>query len=291
MDWKNKIISIVISLIVTAIVINNTHGRISRNRYWKIEICMLAGFICYWAFATIMLFVFHFPLFWGIGTIGSFVFIYKYLQLQILRFHDLNYSGWYCLLGYIPIVGLYFLYLRFAKKRTALLNEFDEGIDYFNFLRKSSLYLNISLVTTNGMDFFVNGIKFEYRKYNNHVLYEVSRMSLEENKILNEYCMKNLKQTENAPSYAEKYKISFLDEGNFLEKIQKDLNAIVDTDGFLLINGAKIFIRKNYGLYDIVYRKEFSPKVKLLSTIEDDDEYCCQSVTKQDLVQLIKIFA
>ena len=291
MDWKNRIISIVISLLVTAIVIHNTHGRISRNRYWKIEISMLAGFICYWAFAAIMLFVFHFPLFWGIGIIGSFVFIYKYLQLQILRFHDLNYSGWYCLSGYIPIVGLYFLYLRLAKKRVSLLNEFDESIDYYNFLRKNSLYPEISFISKDGMDFFLNGIKFEYRKYNNHVQYEVSRMSLEENKIVNEYCIKNLKQTENAPSYAEKYKISFLDEGNFLEKIQKDLHAIVDNGGFLSINDAEIFIRKNYGLYDIVYRKEFSHKVKLFSSIEDDDEYCCQSVTKQDLVQLIKIFA
>lgn len=291
MDWKNQIISIVVSLIVTAIVIHNTHGRISRNRYWKIEIIMLAGFICYWAFAVAMLFVFRIPLFYGIGIIGSLIFIYKYWQLQILRFHDLNYSGWYCLSSYIPIVGLYFLYVRFAKKRISLLNEFDESIDYLSFLKKNNLYPEISFISIDGMDFFVNGVKFKYRKYNNHVQYEVSKMSLEENKILEEYCKKNLKQTENAPSYAEKYKISFLDEGNFLENIKKDLHAIVDTDRFLLINGAEIFIRKNYGLYDIVYKKEFSPKVKLFSAVEDDDEYCCQSVTRQDLVQLIKMFA
>ena len=288
MDWKNRIISIVVSLIVTAIVIHNTHGRISRNRYWKIEIIMLAGFICYWAFAVAMLFVFRLPLFYGIGIIGNLIFIYKYWQLQILRFHDLNYSGWYCLSSYIPIVGLYFLYVRFAKKRISLLNEFDESIDYLSFLRKNNLYPEISFISIDGMDFFVNGVKFEYRKYNNHVQYEVSKMSLEENKILEEYCKKNLKQTENAPSYAEKYKISFLDEGNFLENIKKDLHAIVDTDRFLLINGAEIFVRKNYGLYDIVYKKEFSLKVKLFSAVEDDGDYCCQSVTRQNLVQLMK---
>ena len=120
------------------------------------------------------------------------------------------------------------------------------------------------------MDYFINGVKFEYRKYNNHVQYEVSKMSLEENKILSEYCMKNLEQTENAPSYAEKYKISFLAGDNFLEKIQKDLHAIVKTEEFLLINSAEIFIRKNYGLYEIVYKKEFSP-----------DMLCHLSMTKQ----------
>ena len=169
-----------------------------------------------------------------------------------------------------------------------MINEFDESIDYLSFLRKNNLYPEISFISIDGMDFFVNGVKFEYRKYNNHVQYEVSKMSLEENKILEEYCKKNLKQTENAPSYAEKYKISFLDEGNFLENIKKDLHAIVDTDRFLLINGAEIFVRKNYGLYDIVYKKEFSLKVKLFSAVEDDGDYCCQSVTRQNLVQLMK---
>ena len=288
---KMDIISIIISLIVTAIVIHNTHGRISRNRYWKIEIAMLAGFIFYWAFAVIMLFVFHFSLFWGLGFIGSVIFIYKYWQLQILRFHDLNYSGWYCLFGHVPIVGLYFLYIRFSKKRTALINEFDESIDYLSFLRKNSLYPEISFLSTDGVDFFVNGIKFEYRKYNNHVQYEVSKISLEENKLLEEYCKKNFKQTENAPSYAEKYKISFLDEGSLLENIKRDLHAMVYKDGFVLINGAEVFIRKNYDLYDIVYKREFSPQIKLYSAIEDDGEYCCQTLTKQELVNLIKVFA
>ena len=183
MDWKNRILSIVVSLVTTAIVIHTTHGRISRNRYWKIELSMIAAFVCYWAFAFSMLFVFHIRFFWILGFFGSFIFMYKYWQLQILRLHDLNRSGCYCLLSYVPIAGLYLLYIRFAKKRTALLNEFDEGIDYFSFLRKNRLYPEISMVTMDGMDFFVNGVQFTYRKHNNQVQYEVSAMSLEENRI------------------------------------------------------------------------------------------------------------
>ena len=77
---------------------------------------MLAGFICYWAFAVAMLFVFRLPLFYGIGIIGNLIFIYKYWQLQILRFHDLNYSGWFALLLFIPYVDLLVgLYVIFAS--------------------------------------------------------------------------------------------------------------------------------------------------------------------------------
>lgn len=287
MDWKNKIISLVASLIITAIVVNNTHGRISRNRYWKIELLMIVGFVTYWAFAAFMLFVFHVGLFYGIGVLGSFIFIYKYLQLQILRFHDLNYSGWYSLFGYVPILGLYFLYVRFAKKRNILLNEFDETIDYLTFFKRNRLYPKINLIYLDGMDFYINDIKFEYRKYNDYIQYEVSALSLEADKMLENYCKKNLRQTENAPSYSEKYKISFLDEGNLFEKLKKDLNAIILNKGFITVNNSEFFIRKNYGIYEIIYEKKNSDKIKSFSNVEEIDDYCCQEVNKAQLIEFI----
>ncbi|WP_191013769.1 hypothetical protein [Treponema zioleckii] len=171
-----------------------------------------------------------------------------------------------------------------------MINEFDENIDFLKFLKKNRLYPEKSFIALNGMDFFVNGVKFEYRKYNNQIQYEVSKMNLEENKLVEDYCKNNLKQVENAPSYAENYKISFLDEGNLLEKIRDDLHAIVAKDGFAIINGAEIFIRKNYGLYDIVYEKKFAPKIKVFSDVEDDGSYCCQTLSREELVYFIKNF-
>ncbi|WP_407427958.1 DUF805 domain-containing protein [Treponema sp.] len=284
---RNKIISLIISFIITAIVIHNTHGRISRNRYWKIEISMIAGFFIYWAFALFMLFVFHIPFFYGIGVLGSFVFIFKYWQLQTLRFHDLNLSGWYSLLSYVPLISLYFLYLKFAKKRTDFINEFDETIDYLSLLKKNGLYPQKNLITIDGLDFSINSVKFEYKKFHDHIQYEVSDLSLKDDKLLEEYCNKNLKQTENAPGYASQYRISFLDEGNLLERIKKELNGIVVNKGFVTINGAEIFVRKNYMLYEIVYDKKYSDKVKVFSNVEESDDYCCQSLNKSQLIELL----
>ena len=153
--------------------------------------------------------------------------------------------------------------------------------------------MKLGLITSilDGMDFFVNGVQFTYRKHNNQVQYEVSAMSLEENRMLDEYCKKNLKQTENAPGYAEKYRISFADEAGLLEKITKDLHAAVSKDGYLILNGAEVFIRKNYGRYDVVYERKFSPGIQSFSPVEDDGEHCCQSLGTHDLVSLIKMAA
>ena len=47
MSFIFVIISISVYLLVTAMVIHSTHGRINRERYWKIEIIMIGGFASY----------------------------------------------------------------------------------------------------------------------------------------------------------------------------------------------------------------------------------------------------
>lgn len=189
MSFIFVIISISVSLLVTAMVIHSTHGRISRKRYWKIEATMVVGFVSYWFFTFFILAFFlknfsHSSFFYSlhvlhtllfiIGFFGTFIFMYKYWQLQILRLHDLNKSGWYCLLDFIPFYNIYDFFVMNIKKRSIMLNEFDETIDYFSFFEKNKLLQNKKLITKDGVDFYVNGIKFEYKNFNGHVQYEVS---------------------------------------------------------------------------------------------------------------------
>ncbi len=302
MNLRFLIISIAISLLVTAIVIHSTHGRISRERYWKIEIIMIGGFAFY-CFFTIFIMAFYInnfshtnffywmhvlqTLLFVIGIIGSFIFMYKYWQLQILHLHDLNKSGWYCLLDFIPFYNIYDFFIMNIKKRSIMLNEFDETIDYFSFFEKNKLLQSKKLITKDGVDFYVNGIKFEYKNFNGHVQYEVSKMSLENDKTLEEYCMKNLQQTENAPGYAGEYRISFLDEGNLFEKLKNDLHGIVIDDGFITINEVPFFVRENYLQYEIVYKTKDSSRIKNFSQVEELQDYSCQSLTKAQLLELI----
>ncbi len=303
MNLRFLIISIAISLLVTAIVIHSTHGRISRKRYWKIEATMVVGFVSYWFFTFFILAFFlknfsHSNFFYSlhvlhtllfiIGFFGTFVFLYKHWQLQILRLHDLNKSGWYCLLDFIPFYNIYDFFVMNIKKRSIMLNEFDETIDYFSFFEKNKLLQNKKLITKDGVDFYVNGIKFEYKNFNGHVQYEVSKMSLENDKTVEEYCKKYLQQTENAPGYAGEYRISFLDEGNLFEKLKNDLHGIVIDDGFITINEVPFFVRENYLQYEIVYKTKDSSRIKNFSQVEELQDYSCQSLTKAQLLDLIK---
>lgn len=291
------IISLVVYAIVTAIVVNNSSGRISRNRYWKIEILMIIGnclyllgihafilacrfFIFYVSIGVLILFLLSF-------IIGYIVFVYKYMQLQVRRYQDMGYSGWYLMLQYIPLLNIYLIILRFIKKRTSLINEFDESIDYLRILKKTGLYPKMSFIVMEGMDFYINNIKFECRKNNGHTQYEVSEMTLEEDKMLNEYCRKNLKQTENASGYMNSYKISFLDEGNLLEKIKKDLNALIIKEGFVLGNETEFMVRDNYGLYEIIYENAFANKISSYSEVETLGDYSCQTLNKDQLRKLL----
>lgn len=149
------------------------------------------------------------------------------------------------------------------------------------------MQLKNCFIETEGINFFVNGVKFEYKKNNNHIQYEVSTLSLEEDKTLDEYCRKNLKQTQSSPGYMNKYRISFLDEENLLEKIKHDLHGIVLNNGYITINGAEFFIRKNCGLYEVVYDRKNSFRIKLYSDVEEIDDYCCQSLNKMQLIDLL----
>jgi uncharacterized membrane protein YhaH (DUF805 family) len=59
--------------------------------------------------------------------IGLFLCVI-FLSLFIRRIHDHNKAGWYCLLSYVPIFGIYVLFLLFYMPGKKQVNKFGHGI-------------------------------------------------------------------------------------------------------------------------------------------------------------------
>ena len=55
----------------------------------------------------------------GVGLVLQLLFAIPGVMLVIRRLHDLGHSGWWCLLGLIPLVNLFLgIYLLFFKSQT-----------------------------------------------------------------------------------------------------------------------------------------------------------------------------
>ena len=277
-----------LTLVVFAIVIHHSEGRISRNEFWKIKLAMFISFIAYWILATV-LFNYNFGYLVVIGFFLTPVFFFKWMQVSIQRLHDLNYSGWMLLFEYVPLVNLYFLFKRWLEHPSKGMNDYDVSIAYADFLKKSGLYPTVNCIELKGLHFRVNSVDFEYRKHNGKEIYECSKLSLDEDQAVKTYCEEHLEKTENAPSYAEKYKVSFLKRERLLENMKKDLKAVLVRNGCLVIDEKEVFIRKDGFSYMLVYDKDF-----FIVELEEYTkrmligDYTCVSVTKEQLKEIFE---
>ena len=60
----------------------------------------------------------------SLGSIGILMFL-QYFPLAVRRFHDLNASGWWVLLSFLPFGQVIILWLMF-KKGTSGINKYGE---------------------------------------------------------------------------------------------------------------------------------------------------------------------
>jgi len=287
-NLKNWIISAIILLIVYTIVINHSYGRISRNNFIKIKLYMFLGCVIYWIIAMILYNNAN-GLLVIIGMLAMPVFMFKWMQLSIQRLHDIGYSGWYLLFDCIPVIDIYYIFLRFLKEGKIEVNEFDYSIDYLKFLRKNKLYPEINVITIYGKNFSINNVEFEYRKDNNQEKIQCSLLELQEEKTIMKYCKEKLEQVENVPGYGSEYKISFLYKEGMLQSIKKDLHAITIKQNYLNVLGKDAFIQRNGFLYDIVYDKNQIPDVLAkFGNNEINENMVCNHITNDQLKALIK---
>ncbi len=91
-------------------------GRSPRSEYWWFYLSILVFYILIIVLAAVV------PLL-GILGILMLAFIIPSIAVSIRRLHDLDKSGWWLLLGMIPVVGLILLYW-FCLKGTEGDNRF-----------------------------------------------------------------------------------------------------------------------------------------------------------------------
>ena len=249
------IIEIIISLLVLAYVVNHSEGRISRNEFWKMKLAMFLGFIGYWCLAIWLSFNAS-GILVVIGLFATPFFCFKWMQVSIRRLHDLNYSGWMLLFEYVPIVNLYFIFKRWLENSSDGLNDYDISISYADFLKKSGLYPNVNCIELLGRDFSVNSVHFEYKKFNGKEIFECSSLALDSDSVVKNYFEEHFEKAENAPSYAEKYRVSFVKKEHQIEDLKRNLHAILIRNGYLLIDENEIFVQNDGFSYALVYEKD-----------------------------------
>ena len=97
-------------------------GRAQRSEYW--------WFLLFtWGVAIVLSildgFIFNSETGFGIlGKIWSLVLIFPYIGVGVRRLHDLDKSGWWLLISFIPVIGLIVLIFWFVRKGSDGENRF-----------------------------------------------------------------------------------------------------------------------------------------------------------------------
>lgn len=89
-------------------------GRASRSEYW------------WFYLATLLISYGALILYPAAAMIASLVFILPSLATAVRRFHDIGKSGWYLLVGLIPIIG-FFIVLYWLVQPSEKANAYGKG--------------------------------------------------------------------------------------------------------------------------------------------------------------------
>lgn len=93
-------------------------GRSPRSEYWWFFVFTIVLYLVTMAAMAIL------PILGIIFAIGFIVLIIPSLAVAIRRFHDIDKSGWWILVGFIPIVGFILMIYFFTQKGTEGDNRF-----------------------------------------------------------------------------------------------------------------------------------------------------------------------
>lgn len=96
----------------------NFNGRAGRPEFWwYVLFAMIASFVLSFVDSAIL----GFPL---VGTIFSLATLIPGLAVSVRRLHDKDKSGWWLLIGLVPIVGIILLIYWYATEGTPGDNQF-----------------------------------------------------------------------------------------------------------------------------------------------------------------------
>lgn len=111
----------------------NFNGRARRSEYWYFYLC---NFIISLVFGLLILFVGSnsgngafgtaFYALYGILCIYGLLIIIPTIAVSVRRLHDIGKSGWYYLVGFIPVIGGIILLIWFATEGNPGKNEYGD---------------------------------------------------------------------------------------------------------------------------------------------------------------------
>ena len=97
-------------------------GRVTRLEYWMFYVPLIIGYIIVFIFAA----VFGEEAATIILYLLGLVFIWSVIAIQVKRWHDRDKSGWWILINFIPIIGLWALVENGFLSGTEGKNRFGE---------------------------------------------------------------------------------------------------------------------------------------------------------------------
>ena len=95
----------------------NFEGRSNRGEYWKAILAYIIAYIVGMAIDAVI----GFPI---LSTIVSLGCLGPGISVAVRRLHDINKSGWWYLLVFVPLIGFIVLIVWFAKKPDPAPNRF-----------------------------------------------------------------------------------------------------------------------------------------------------------------------
>lgn len=105
----------------------NFDGRSRRKAYWMV---VLVNFVISFILATLSVFFWIFDV---ITTIYCIALILPGISLGIRRLHDIGKSGWWLLIGFVPIIGAVVLLIFYCMDSVPGENEYGPNpkeVDY-----------------------------------------------------------------------------------------------------------------------------------------------------------------
>jgi uncharacterized membrane protein YhaH (DUF805 family) len=95
-------------------------GRATRKEYWMFVLINFIITICVGIISTI-LFIPH------LQNLYSVAVLLPSIAVGVRRLHDINHSGWWLLLAFIPIIGWIWLIILLARKSDTGPNDLEKA--------------------------------------------------------------------------------------------------------------------------------------------------------------------